>query len=84
MNGDREPDRVTKEDVISMAHYFDVVKIVVGHTVVSSFKKLTEGMVLEIDIIQPYTKNNRAVQALLIVGNKEYKVNDRGGKQECI
>ncbi|MEJ7827669.1 MAG: hypothetical protein WKF91_05725 [Segetibacter sp.] len=56
-----------------MAHYFNIVKKVVGHTVVSSFKKLYESMVLAIDIIQPYTKNNRAVQALLIVGNKEYK-----------
>jgi hypothetical protein len=82
VNGDRQPDRVTKEDVINMAHYFNVKKIVVGHTVVSTFKKLYEGMVFAIDIIQPYTKNSKPTLALLIEGNKEYVVDDRGNKKQ--
>ncbi len=56
VNAEKEADSVTQDDVLKTAHYYDVKKIVVGHTVVAVFKKVYNGMVIAIVIIQPYKK----------------------------
>ncbi|HVG42096.1 MAG TPA: metallophosphoesterase [Chitinophagaceae bacterium] len=76
-----EDDKVTEDNVDEVLQYFNVKKMVIGHTVVPFYQKLYNGKVIAIDILQPNKKGNTTVQAILIEGEHEYIIDDRGGKQ---
>jgi len=84
VNAGTQEDKLTESDVLIMARFYNVKRVVIGHTVVPEFKRFFNRVVLAIDIIQPYKKNGDPVKALLIEDSKEYIVDNTGSKQEFI
>ena len=75
-----------ENDVHEILSYFNASTIVVGHTMVPSFKKLYNGKLIAIDIELPGEDDEveevdgSRLQALLIEDGKEFIVNDKGEK----
>ncbi|PHR72154.1 MAG: hypothetical protein COA67_04925 [Lutibacter sp.] len=79
-------DDLSQEDVEKGIDKFNAKAVVVGHTVQRKVKKLYNGKVFGIDVKHPkdYNKNwpNKKSEALLIDGEKYYRVLANGNKKE--
>lgn len=79
-------DNLTQEEVESGLNKFNAKAVIVGHTIQSKINKSFEGKVIGIDVQHPkdYHKNwpRRKSEALLIEGEKFYRVLANGKKEE--
>ena len=71
----------TEKTLDEIFAYFQANKMIVGHTVVPSFKKLYSGKLMAIDVLHPEYRGEAGVQALLIEGGKEFIVDENGDKK---
>jgi len=62
--------------------FYNLEKIVIGHTVVANISKDLEGKVIRADVSHGRKKRSGATKGLLIEGGREYIIDDLGSKKE--
>jgi len=75
---DEQLRALKEEEITALVQHFKTEKVVIGHTVVPSLKKLLNDRLLAIDIIQPAKKSTLTVKALLIKDGTEHVIDEIG------
>lgn len=73
--------QATQDDIDQICQYFEVDRIVVGHTVQEDISANYRGKVIGIDIIHPAEDEDGVCKALLVEHGVFYKVSSDGKKQ---
>lgn len=74
--------KATQTEVDAVCNYYNVKKIIVGHTIVNEIKTHYNGKVINIDVSRHYDNSKNKPSALLIENNKFIAVNELGRKFE--
>jgi len=70
--------KMTQEDFNRVLSYFDVKKVIVGHTEVDNVSTDYNQKLIRVNVHQPSEKNSGDAQALLVESGKYYRVNGKG------
>lgn len=70
--------KISQRDFNDILKYFDVKKIIVGHTSVDSVSSDYEGALIRVNVSQPWEKDSNEAQALMIEGGKYFRVDGLG------
>jgi len=74
-------DKISATDLDEVLEYFNVEKIVVGHTIVENISSDFNGKVIRIDVKHGIQKNSGLTKGLLVENGIEYIVDDKGNKE---
>lgn len=75
-------EETSQEELELILSFYDVEKIVIGHSVVSNVKTDYNRKVIKIDVKHGAKKNSRKTQGLLIENGVEYRVDGLGKKEK--
>jgi hypothetical protein len=73
-------EKVSQPDFNKILTYFNITRIVIGHTLNEDIKKDYEGSLIKIDVPHGHEKNSGNTKGLFIDNNVEYKISDTGRK----
>ncbi|AEH01728.1 metallophosphoesterase [Lacinutrix sp. 5H-3-7-4] len=73
-------DRIKKEELDAILRYYDVKKIVIGHTPVNEISTDFSGKIIRTDVHHGYQKFSGDTKGLLIENGIEYIIDDKANK----
>ncbi|NJO89272.1 MAG: hypothetical protein HC831_10175 [Chloroflexia bacterium] len=73
-------EKATQKDIDIICDYYEVNKMIVGHTVVDEIRTYFNGKVIGVDVLRYYDNSKNKPSALLIENEKFYAVNEFGQK----
>lgn len=73
--------KITTTDLEKVLNFYNVEKIVVGHTVVENVSNDFNGRVIRIDVKHGKQKNSVLTKGLLVENEIEYIIDDKGNKE---
>lgn len=74
--------KITEKDFDKVLSYFKANKVIIGHTEVDSISTDYNNHLIKVNVHQPWKKNSKEAQALLIKNNTYYRVNAKGERIE--
>jgi len=76
--------KISQKDFNDILKYFGVKKIIVGHTGVDKVSSDYAGGLIRVNVSQPWEKDSDKAQALLIEGDKYYRVDGLGKRVSIV
>ena len=75
-------EKAIPKQVNEVLDYYQVKKVVIGHTLAEDITAIQDDQVIMIDVHHGHKKNSGKSKGLLIENGVEYKVNDKGEKKK--